>query len=127
MVLWLQNMEILSRQFFFSDVRQIQKQSCNLTLSFSVPHCAVDNTVPPSDSNISKTVGVNLALVILKLLMFKICGIIGISKIEFFDFSSTERVKQFTNKLKITYRNKSNLQIKNSLLYLGNNEIYLKS
>ena len=60
MVLWLQNMEILSRQFFFSDVRQIQKQSCNLTLSFSVPHCAVDNTVPPSDSNISKTVGVNV-------------------------------------------------------------------
>ena len=70
---------------------------------------------------------IDFALVVLKLLIFKICGIIGISKIEFFDFSGTERVKQFTNKLKITYGNKSNLQIKSSLLYLGNNEIYLKN
>ena len=30
---------------------------------------------------------------VLKLLMFKICAIIGISEIEFFNFSSTERVK----------------------------------
>ena len=35
---------------------------------------------------------INLALVVLKFLMFKVCGIIGISKIEFFNFSGTERV-----------------------------------
>ena len=34
------------------------------------------------------------ALVVLKLLMFKVCVIIGISKIEFFIFSRSERVKQ---------------------------------
>ena len=32
-------------------------------------------------------------LVVLKLLMFKICGIIGISKSEFYSFSGTEKVK----------------------------------
>ena len=36
--------------------------------------------------------------------MFKICGIIEISKIEFFNFSSTERVKRNQKKLK-TIRN----------------------
>ena len=73
-------------------------------------------TILPSDSNASKTVRVNFAftrkffkqysisflmvcrlidfaLVVLKLLMFKVCGIIGISKTEFFNFSGTERVK----------------------------------
>ena len=34
-----------------------------------------------------------LALMVLKLLMFKFCGIIGISLIEFFNFFGTERVK----------------------------------
>ena len=34
----------------------------------------------------------DVALAVLKLLMFKVCGIIGISKIEFFNFSSTKRV-----------------------------------
>ena len=29
--------------------------------------------------------------------MFKVCGIIGFSKIKFFNFSSTERVKHNTN------------------------------
>ena len=70
----------------------------------------------PSDSNISKIVGLNIAfrrkfskehstaflmvwkliefaLVVLKLSMFKDCGIIGISKIELFIFFGTERVK----------------------------------
>ena len=37
---------------------------------------------------------VDFALVVLYLLMFKIYGIIRISKIEFFNFSYTERVKQ---------------------------------
>ena len=33
------------------------------------------------------------ALVVLKSLMFKVCGIIGLPKIEFFNFSGTERIK----------------------------------
>ena len=37
---------------------------------------------------------INFALVILKLFMFKVDGIIGISKIEFFNFSGSERVKE---------------------------------
>ena len=88
-----------------------------LTLSLPVPRWAGDNTGLPSDSNISKTVRVNIAfaatifkeystsfpmvcrlidfaLVILKLLMFKVCVIIGISKIKIFNFSGTERVKK---------------------------------
>ena len=35
---------------------------------------------------------IDFALVVLKLLMFKVCAIIDFSKIEFFDFSGTERV-----------------------------------
>ena len=35
---------------------------------------------------------IDFALVVLKLLMFKFCVTIGISKIEFFNFSGTERV-----------------------------------
>ena len=73
------------------------------------------NTNLPSDSNIWKTVRVNIAfswiflkeystsflmvcrlidiaLVVLKLLMFNVCEIIGISKIEFFNFLGNERV-----------------------------------
>ena len=41
-----------------------------------------------------------LALV-LKLLMFKVCGIIGISKIEFFNFSGAERVNDVLNLTKV--------------------------
>ena len=36
---------------------------------------------------------IDFVLVVLKLLMFKVCVIIGISKIEFFNFSGAERVK----------------------------------
>ena len=36
---------------------------------------------------------IDFALVVLKLLMFKGRGVIGISKIEFFNFSGTERLK----------------------------------
>ena len=43
---------------------------------------------------------IEFALVVLKLLMFKVCGIIGVSKIEFFYFSGTERVKQNQKKFK---------------------------
>ena len=38
---------------------------------------------------------IDFALVVLQLLMFKFCGIIGISKVQFFNFSWTERVKQY--------------------------------
>ena len=41
-----------------------------------------------------------LFFVVLELLMFKVCGIIGISKIKFFNFSSNERVKQNQRNLK---------------------------
>ena len=37
---------------------------------------------------------IDFALVVLKLLMFQVCGIIGVSKNEFFSFSGIERVKQ---------------------------------
>ena len=43
---------------------------------------------------------VDFALVILYLLMFKFCGNIGISKIVFFSFSGTKRVKQNKKKIK---------------------------
>ena len=88
-----------------------------LTLSLPVLCWAGDNTDLPLDSNISKTVTVNItctrtffkeyslsflmvcrlidfALPVLKLLMLKVCGIIGISKIAYFNFSGTERVKK---------------------------------
>ena len=37
---------------------------------------------------------IDFAHVILKLLIFKVCGVIGISKFAFFYFSGTDRVKQ---------------------------------
>ena len=43
---------------------------------------------------------IDFAFVVLQLLMFKVCGIIELSKNEFFDFSGTERVKQNKNKIK---------------------------
>ena len=43
---------------------------------------------------------IDFALAVRKLFMFKVCEIIGISKIEFFDFSGTERVKQNQKKIK---------------------------
>ena len=45
---------------------------------------------------------IDFALVVLQLFMFKICGIIGVSKIVFFSFSGIERVKQTQKKLKTT-------------------------
>ena len=79
------------------------------------------NTDLPSNSIISKTIGVNIAftrkyfkecsinflmirrmidftLVVFYLLMFKICGMIGFLKIMFFKFSVSERVKFKKNK-----------------------------
>ena len=37
---------------------------------------------------------IDFAVVVLKLLMFKVCGIIGFTKIEFSNISGTERVRQ---------------------------------
>ena len=37
---------------------------------------------------------IDFALVVFVLLMFKVCEITGISKIELFNFSGTEKVKQ---------------------------------
>ena len=36
---------------------------------------------------------IDFAFVVLKSLMFKVCGIIGISRIELFNYSGNERVK----------------------------------
>ena len=81
-----------------------------LTLWFPIPRRVDDNTNLSLTSNIRNTVNVNIAftrkffkeysisfvkvcrlidfaLVVFKLLMFKVCGIIGISKIKFFIFS----------------------------------------
>ena len=88
-----------------------------VTVFLPVLRCVGHNTDLLSNSNISKTVRINIAfatapfkeystrffmvcrlidfaLVVLKLLIFQVCVIIGISKIEFFNFSSTERVKK---------------------------------
>ena len=94
-----------------------------LTLLLHVRRCAGNNTEPPSDSNISKTVRLNIAfpatsfkeystsfvivcrltefaLAALKLLIYEVRVTIGISKIELFNFSGTERVKQNQKNIK---------------------------
>ena len=38
---------------------------------------------------------IDFAFMVLKLLIFKVCGTIGISKIGFFNFSGNEMVKRF--------------------------------
>ena len=43
---------------------------------------------------------IGFELVVLKVLMFKVCGNIGISKIKVFNFCGTEMVKQNRKKLK---------------------------
>ena len=42
---------------------------------------------------------IEFALAVPKLLMFKICGITGISKIEFFNFFCTEMLNDLSNKV----------------------------
>ena len=82
-----------------------------------MPCWAGGNINLPSDSNILKTVKISIylatifskknsasflmvfslidfALAVLKLLMFEVCVIIGISKIEIFNFPGAERVKK---------------------------------
>ena len=53
------------------------------------------------------------ALAVLWLLMFKVCGIIGISNIVFFNFSGTEKVKQ--NQKKVSNHSKPPKLVKESL------------
>ena len=38
---------------------------------------------------------IDFTLVVLKLLMFKVCGVIGLRKIDFFNFSGTEKTSNF--------------------------------
>ena len=42
---------------------------------------------------------IDFALVVLELLMFNVCGIISILKIEFFNFSSEEKVNRQNNQI----------------------------
>ena len=51
---------------------------------------------------------------VLWLLMFKLCGVFGISKIEFFNFSSTERV----NDAPFVVRNLGNTALAYKLLLI---------
>ena len=113
---------IICHYWHFNHGFIFQKLVCSgcpdfLTLLLPVTRCAGYNTDLASNSNISKTVKMNIAfkkvffkeysisflikfrlidfgLVLLQLLMFKVCGITGISKIVFCNFSGTERVKQ---------------------------------
>ena len=49
---------------------------------------------------------IGFELVVFKLLMFKICGIIGISKIEFLNFFGTENVNyDFEEKDVLSFKN----------------------
>ena len=48
--------------------------------------------------------GDSLTLVALKLLMLKICGIVGISKIEFLNFSCKDRVESYSHANQIITR-----------------------
>ena len=107
----IQNLLSLNVNHFSSNFNKIQIFfwffTETLTLSFHVPRWAGDTTDLPSNSKISKAVKVNttrtlfkecsisfliicrlidFAPVVLKLLMFKDCGIISISKITFFQF-----------------------------------------
>ena len=88
----------------------------NVLLSLPVTSCAGYNTNLASKSNISEKMRANIAfttpsfkeysisflmisrlidfaLAVLQLLMFNVCGVIGISKIMLFNFSGTERDK----------------------------------
>ena len=96
---------------------QFSEKLILLTLSLPVPCWAGAKTDLPLNSNISTTLRVNnayaknvfkeylisflmifrligFALVVLQLLMFKVCRIIGISKINIFHFCDTERVNK---------------------------------
>ena len=104
--------------FNFSGIERV-KEDQKKVKNHSKPPKLVSQSlfVLSTNSNISKTVRVNIAFkkrffkeyliwfmtvyrlidfafVVLKLLLFKVCGIIGISKNEIFNFSGPERVKQ---------------------------------
>ena len=50
--------------------------------------------------------------------MFKICGIIGISKIEFFNFSDTEKVNKKSNLIEVAFSEFPDLLMPQSIKYL---------
>ena len=64
---------------------------------------------------------IDLELVVLELSMFKVCGIIEISKIEFFNFSSTERVqlKVRVKQIKVLASQLSGLRSKGFQIFTG--------
>ena len=121
---WILKIFINNSFFIFLSNQENQCMThFNSTLLLFVPRWEGDNTNLPSDSNISKTVRVNIVfttkfskeystsflmvcslvdfvLVVLKLFMFEDSGIIGISKNEFFNFSGTVRAKQNEKYLK---------------------------
>ena len=49
---------------------------------------------------------IDFAVLVLKLLMLKVCRVIGISKIKFFNFSGSERVKENKQKKNNNNNNK---------------------
>ena len=61
---------------------------------------------------------IGFAFVVLKLLVFKVCGIIGISKIEFFNFSDTERVKKKSKLIEVAFPEFPDLLMPQSIKYL---------
>ena len=120
---WLSFILFQSKNVLELDTKQYQSNHfffyffLKAKLIFPVPRWVGDNTDLPSNKNISKTISANVAffpsflkecsisfvlvfrlidfaLVILWLLMLKVCGIIGIWKIEFFNFSVNEWVKK---------------------------------
>ena len=114
-----------------------------LTFSLSLLRWAIDDIDLPSKSNISKTVRLSIALQkrFLKNMLqafqwyawwytlhlrfsgywcLKFFGIIGISKIDFFNFSGNERVKQNKKNLK-TIQNLLTLSWRKLSLYFSSN------
>ena len=95
-----------------------------LTFSLTVLHWVGDNSDLPLNSNISKTVSVNIAftgtffkeylisflmvsrlidfaLSVLNKLMYQVCRIIGISKIKFFNLNKIKKIKNHSKPPKL--------------------------
>ena len=111
------SLEKIAPKFYSTPKKYKKRLFITLTLSLPEPHWVGGNADLPSDSNISKALRINIAfvgtifkeyltsfliicrliefaLVALKLLIFKVCVIIGISKMELFSFPSTEGLRK---------------------------------
>ena len=107
---WLPLLSQLAGTTMIWNINKLDNLFLLLKIAFNpFVHCTLlggDNTDLPSDSNISKMLRVSIAfncflmvctlldfgLVVLKIMMFKVLGIIDISKIEFLNICGTERV-----------------------------------